>query len=258
MAWIHRLAFVLVAAALVPAAWAESPPPGDPQGTVSSPAGGTVKIDGVSYIIPVKWSASCQNAVGDELRYHHWSVAIHVTRTKGSNPGVVGTQSLEYVGVNDSSKGPTEQGMVVTLAPDATSETFEVKVWVLCYGVRTPIGTPVVTVMSSRGSHATTTTAKPRPSAPPKHPGATTTTAGGGATSPGGAQLCVVPKLVGKALDAARKAIVAAHCSVGVVRHAASTSAKQGLVISQTPPAGAKRVRGFAVALVVGSGPKHP
>lgn len=256
MAWIRLLAIVLVAAALVPAGWAESPPPGDPQGTLSSPGGGTVYIDGPSYTIPVKWSASCQNMVGEELRYHHWSVAIHVTRTAGSNLGVVGTQSLEYVGVNNSSKGPSEQGMVVTLAPDANTETFEVRVWVLCYGGREQIGRPVVRLVRQTRSNAKTTTSKSRPSAPPKHPGATTTTAGGGTKSPGGAQLCTVPRLVGKTLVVARKAIVAAHCSVGVVRHTASTSANNGLVVSQTPPAGAKHVRGFRVRLLVGSGPK--
>jgi hypothetical protein len=244
VAWIRLLAIVLVAAALVPAGWAGTSPSGDAGGTMLSPGNGTVFIDDPSYTIPVKWSASCQNSVGDELRYHHWSVAMHVTRTKGSHPGVVGTQSLEYVGVNDSSKGPREQGMVVTLAPDATRETFEVKLWVVCHGVRTEIGMARVTVVRSGSSHATTTTSKPRPSAPPKHPGATTTTGRPGATAPGGAQLCIVPRLVGKTLVAARKAIVAAHCSVGVVHHATSTSAKHGLVVSHTPPVGAKRTRG--------------
>jgi hypothetical protein len=88
---------------------------------------------------------------------------MRVTRTKGSHLGVVGTQSLEYVGVNDSSNGPREQGMVVTLAPDATRETFDVKLWVLCHGVRTEIGMARVTDVRSGSSHATTTTSKPRP-----------------------------------------------------------------------------------------------
>ena len=240
MAWIHRLALVLVAAALAPAGWAEGPPPGDPQGTLLSPAGGTVFIEGPSYTIPIKWTASCQNRDGDELRYHHWSVAMRVTRTEGSRKGKVEGQSLEYVGVNDSSKGPREQGLVVTLAPGAQRETFEVKVWVVCYGVDTVIGTRSVTVALKKAATTTTTT--------------TTATPPGG--TPGATQGCVVPKLIGKTLVAARRAIVAAHCSVGAIRRAVSTRAKQGLVVSQTPPAGAKRARGTRVALVVGLGPR--
>ena len=237
------LTLVLVAGALAPVGWAESPPPDHVAGALLSPTPGTVFIEGPSYIIPIKWNASCQNRGEDELRYHHWSVAIHVTRTKGSPKGVVGTQSLEYVGVNDSSKGPREQGMVVTLAPGAQMETFEVKLWVVCYGVRTVIGTTSVTVALSK-----------RPAAPP--PATTTATPAPGATT-GAAQRCVVPKLIGKTLVAARRAIVAAHCSVGPVRHAVSTRAKQGLVVSQTPAAGAKRARGAVVTLVVGGGPKR-
>ena len=235
------LTLVVVAGALAPVGLAESPPPGEPAGSLLSPAGGTVFIDGPSYTIPIKWTASCQNRDGDELRYHHWSVAMRVTRTEGSRKGKVEGQSLEYVGVNDSSKGPREQGLVVTLAPGAQRETFEVKVWVVCYGVDTVIGTRSVTVaLKTRAATTpTTTTAAPAP---------------GG--TPGATQGCVVPKLIGKTLVAARRAIVAAHCSVGAVRRAVSTRAKQGLVVSQTPPAGAKRARGTRVALVVGLGPR--
>jgi hypothetical protein len=131
--------------------------------------------------------------------------------------------------------------MVVTLAPGAQRETFEVKLWVVCYGVSSVIGTSTVTVALKRPGTTTTTTAAPAP---------------GAGSGSGAAQPCVVPKLVGKTLVVARRAIVAAHCSVGVVRHAVSTRAKHGLVVSQTPPVGAKRARGASVNLVVGSGPK--
>ena len=133
--------------------------------------------------------------------------------------------------------------MVVTLAPGAQSETFEVKLSVVCYGVSSVVGTSSVRVTLKRPGDTTTTTTTAGPTP--------------GGTRGGAAQQCVVPKLVGKTLVVARRAIVAAHCSVGPVRHAVSTRAKKGLVVSQTPPAGAKRVRDFAVTLTIGRGPKR-
>ena len=194
------LTLVLVAGALAPVGWAENPPPDHVAGALLSPTPGTVFIEGPSYIIPIKWNASCQNRAGEELRYHNWSVDMSVTRTEGSRKGKVEGQSLEYVGVNDSSKGPREQGLVVTLAPNALRETFEVKVWIVCYGVSTVIGTTSLT-LAIKKAKTTTTTAAP-----------------GSGGSPGATQGCIVPQLVGRPLAAARRAIIAAHCSVRAAR----------------------------------------
>jgi beta-lactam-binding protein with PASTA domain len=47
-----------------------------------------------------------------------------------------------------------------------------------------------------------------------------------------------VPKVKGKRLRAAKRAIRRAHCSVGRVRRAFSSSVKRGRVISQKPHPG--------------------
>jgi hypothetical protein len=68
---------------------------------------------------------------------------------------------------------------------------------------------------------------------------------------------CVVPKVVGLRLPAARTRIRRAHCSVGRVRHARSARAR-GRVISQRPKFGARLRRGARVNLVVSRGHRRP
>jgi uncharacterized delta-60 repeat protein len=71
-----------------------------------------------------------------------------------------------------------------------------------------------------------------------------------------GKPLCVVPKLKGKRLTAAKKALKSAHCSVGKVTRAFSATLKKGRVISQKPKPGAKRPSGSKVNLKVSKGKK--
>jgi streptogramin lyase len=66
---------------------------------------------------------------------------------------------------------------------------------------------------------------------------------------------CVVPKLVGKKLAAARAAVKAANCAVGKVTKKASKK-KSGVVISQTPKPGGKLAKLAKVNLVVSKGKK--
>jgi dipeptidyl aminopeptidase/acylaminoacyl peptidase len=61
---------------------------------------------------------------------------------------------------------------------------------------------------------------------------------------------CVVPRVIGKRLPAARAQIGRAHCRVGRVRRARSR--RVGRVIAQSPGPGAKRPAGTRVNLVVG------
>jgi hypothetical protein len=68
---------------------------------------------------------------------------------------------------------------------------------------------------------------------------------------------CIVPKVVGKKLRAAKRAIRARHCKVGKVSYAKSTKKKKGRVIRQRPRAGSHRANGAKVNLVVGRGPKR-
>jgi hypothetical protein len=61
---------------------------------------------------------------------------------------------------------------------------------------------------------------------------------------------CVVPRVVGKTLAAARAALRAAHCTTGTIRKVRS-SRPPGRVALQGSKAGSLRVPGFAVTLAV-------
>ena len=65
---------------------------------------------------------------------------------------------------------------------------------------------------------------------------------------------CVVPKLRGKTVKAAKRAIRAHDCTVGKVKHAASRKMKKGHVISQRPRAGRHLRHGARVNLVLSTG----
>jgi serine/threonine-protein kinase len=67
---------------------------------------------------------------------------------------------------------------------------------------------------------------------------------------------CVVPRVKGKTLGAARKAIGSAHCTATVVA-AYSSQVRKGVVISQRPAPGTRLRKGARVALVVSKG-KRP
>jgi beta-lactam-binding protein with PASTA domain len=65
-----------------------------------------------------------------------------------------------------------------------------------------------------------------------------------------------VPKVKGKMLRAAKRAIRRAHCSVGKVTRAFSAKVKKGRVISQKPGPRKKLAAGFKVKLTVSNGKK--
>ena len=65
---------------------------------------------------------------------------------------------------------------------------------------------------------------------------------------------CKVPKVVGKKLLPAKRAITRARCRVGRIRRAWSKSKARGMVVKQTPRAGVRRPRGTRVNLVVSRG----
>jgi PASTA domain len=64
---------------------------------------------------------------------------------------------------------------------------------------------------------------------------------------------CKVPRVVGKKLPVAKKAITRARCRVGRVRRALSPKPR-GRVVSQRPRAGVTRARGTRVNLVLSRG----
>jgi hypothetical protein len=65
---------------------------------------------------------------------------------------------------------------------------------------------------------------------------------------------CVVPKVMGKSLKAAQRAIRAHNCNVGKIKRAASRTIKKGHVISQRPRSGRRLKHGARVSLVVSKG----
>jgi hypothetical protein len=63
---------------------------------------------------------------------------------------------------------------------------------------------------------------------------------------------CAVPRLVGKRLGAAKRALVASRCRVGNVRYAHASATKRGRVVAQGKRAGRVLRAGSRVDLVVG------
>lgn len=68
---------------------------------------------------------------------------------------------------------------------------------------------------------------------------------------------CVVPKLKGKRLGAAKRAITKAHCRVGKITRVNSKRKQRGRVLSQKPKPGKHLRKGSKVALTVGKGRGH-
>lgn len=69
---------------------------------------------------------------------------------------------------------------------------------------------------------------------------------------------CVVPKVKGKKLSAAKQLVRLNSCQVGLIRRAHSTKVRKGHVISQHPgPGGGRHRAGFEVGLVISSGRKR-
>jgi PASTA domain-containing protein/List-Bact-rpt repeat protein len=66
--------------------------------------------------------------------------------------------------------------------------------------------------------------------------------------------LCVVPKLKGKTLKAAKRAIKRAHCAPGKVTNAFSARVKKGRVILQKPKPGKQLIAGSKVKLTLSKG----
>lgn len=70
------------------------------------------------------------------------------------------------------------------------------------------------------------------------------------------APICKVPKVKGKKVRAARKAIKKANCKVGKVKKVFSSKVKKGRVVSQRPKAGKTGPAGMKVKLKVSKGEK--
>ena len=69
--------------------------------------------------------------------------------------------------------------------------------------------------------------------------------------------VCRVPRVTGKTLPAARRALVARHCRVGALRYVWSRAVPRGRVVSQRPRPGVRLLSGAKVALVLSRGSKR-
>ena len=74
------------------------------------------------------------------------------------------------------------------------------------------------------------------------------------ASTPAAPAQCVVPKLKGKTVKAAKAALKRAHCSLGKVTRKANRSVKKGRVATQKPKPGTRKAAGAKVAIVVSKG----
>jgi hypothetical protein len=75
-----------------------------------------------------------------------------------------------------------------------------------------------------------------------------------GTAAPPPTSKCVVPKLRGLTVAAAKHKLTSAGCGVGKVKKHASSSVRKGRVISSSPGRGSQRSAGAKVALTVSSG----
>ena len=82
----------------------------------------------------------------------------------------------------------------------------------------------------------------------------TTTTASTGSTTPATthAARCVVPRLAGRTLASATRALKAAGCRLGRVRRVHARTSRRGLVVSQSPAPGRRLSAGAKVNVSVG------
>jgi hypothetical protein len=62
---------------------------------------------------------------------------------------------------------------------------------------------------------------------------------------------CLVPKVIGKTLKKAKRAIKAHDCTVGKVKHSTSTTVEKGHVISERPKPGKHLAHGAKIRLVI-------
>lgn len=68
---------------------------------------------------------------------------------------------------------------------------------------------------------------------------------------------CTVPNVKRFSLEAAKRALLRAHCSLGRVMRAFSTTVRKGRVISQRPRRGARLPEHTRVRVVVSKGPSR-
>ena len=158
----------------------------------------------------------------------------------------IGNDSLDGQGGSDTYQlDLTELGPNVTVADSGTDGTDTIDL-ADCEGVtveagRISLGDARVTVSGIESYPCGFTPPPGPPAAPPPPPSA-------------GKQACVVPRLRGRTLAKAKRALTRAQCSLGKVSRVRSR-ARRGVVVGQKPRAGVRKAHGAKVALRVSRGP---
>jgi hypothetical protein len=85
----------------------------------------------------------------------------------------------------------------------------------------------------------------------PAVPALPTSTTVAGAPATARRSACVVPKLAGRTLSQARRALRRAGCATGRIRHPSRRKGRRHRIVSQSPRPGRKLREGAAVSVVV-------
>lgn len=169
--------------------------------------------------------------------------------TAGSVPWGVAVDSQFLYWVNHSAYagqcGPSLGGSG-TIGRSTLSGTNAMQSWQNCTG-----SSPRFLALDELSPNPT-----PGPNPGPTSGPGSGTGSGSGSPTPGpgtgSSTHCIVPKLKGKTLKAAKKALRGAHCSLGKVTKRHSSRKNRGHILGTNPGAGAKLASGAAVKLTVG------
>jgi hypothetical protein len=193
------------------------------------PAGGTTSL---SYVYSIALTQAEVNGLALAAQDRFQPLAVQITSPAGGT--TVSTPSAPLTGTAFAGSGIKSLvvgGQAVPVAPDGT------------WSAQVPLspGANTITALATDGAGATTqaqVTVAYQPPAPPPP-----------------VAKCHVPRVKGKKLRAAEKALRKAHCKVGKVKHVSSRKLARGRVMSSTPRAGRRLRAGSKIELFVSTGP---
>ncbi|HJR01551.1 MAG TPA: PASTA domain-containing protein, partial [Methylomirabilota bacterium] len=242
-----------------------------PQASISSPASGATYGQGAS--VPTTFScteatggpglASCNDSVGTGTstggsgHLDTLTVGAHTyTVTATSKDGATATAQIAYTVVSQPAAPST---LTVTTAGTGSGSVSSSPAGIECGATCTHAFALGTQVTLSATAAAGSTFAGWSGACSGTGPCTLTMNADQSVTATfrAASHACVVPRLKGKTLKAARKALRRAHCALGKVRRAYSSKVKRGRVVAQKPRPGARRRAGAKVALTLSRG-KHP